>query len=128
MAFAAQSIDHVEVFVRSIPGAIVWYGRVLGLEVTARWDPEPIMIGAGGTQLALFQAPAGAEPSPDARPPLRWHRVAWKTDRNPDRSSRTGVIYHYTDMTGTQVATLPLRKSDLHWVIVIPVNTAPLVY
>ena len=80
MTFAAQSIDHVEVFVRSIPGAIVWYGRVLGLEVTARWDPEPIMIGAGGTQLALFQAPAGAEPSPDARPPLRWHRVAWRTD------------------------------------------------
>jgi catechol 2,3-dioxygenase-like lactoylglutathione lyase family enzyme len=80
VTFIAQSIDHVEVFVRSIPESIAWYGRVLGLRETARWDPEPVMIGAGGTQLALFQASPGAEFSPNAHPPLRWHRVAWKTD------------------------------------------------
>ena len=81
--FAVQSIDHVEVFVRSIPDAIRWYGEVLGLTETARWDPEPVMIGAGGTQLALFQARLGtvdASETPEP-PPLRWHRVAWKTDR-----------------------------------------------
>ncbi|HEU5311194.1 MAG TPA: VOC family protein [Candidatus Eisenbacteria bacterium] len=83
MSYAVDSIDHVEVFVRSIPEAIRWYGDVLGLKETARWDPEPVMIGRGGTQLALFQARFGVvgsaeQPEP---PPLRWHRVAWKTDR-----------------------------------------------
>jgi catechol 2,3-dioxygenase-like lactoylglutathione lyase family enzyme len=81
MSFRVESIDHVEVFVRSIPDAIRWYGDVLGLTEMARWDPEPVMIGAGGTLLALFQAPPGAQARPDAeRPPLRWHRVAWRTD------------------------------------------------
>jgi catechol 2,3-dioxygenase-like lactoylglutathione lyase family enzyme len=77
--FAVQSIDHVEVFVRSIPDAIRWYGDVLGLREMARWDPEPVMIGAGGTQLALFQA--GPSTEVVEPPALRWHRVAWKTDR-----------------------------------------------
>jgi catechol 2,3-dioxygenase-like lactoylglutathione lyase family enzyme len=80
--FEAQSIDHVEVFVRDIPAAVRWYGEVLGLAEMRRWDPEPVMIGAGGTMLALFQASAGAKPGgEEGAPPLRWHRVAWRTDR-----------------------------------------------
>lgn len=83
MSYAVQSIDHVEVFVRSIPDAIRWYGAVLGLTETARWDPDPVMIGRGGTQLALFQARGGAADSVEKHepPPCRWHRVAWRTDR-----------------------------------------------
>jgi len=81
MAFAVQSIDHVEVFVRSIPEAIRWYGEVLGLRESARWDPEPVMIGAGGTMLALFQAELNSKPRSEAvAADLRWHRVAWRTD------------------------------------------------
>jgi catechol 2,3-dioxygenase-like lactoylglutathione lyase family enzyme len=81
MPFAVESIDHVEVFVRSIPEAIRWYGEVLGLKEVQRWDPEPVMIGAGRTKLALFQAPSGAKATPEKEsPPLRWHRVAWLTD------------------------------------------------
>src|SRR6266850_5057532 len=77
MAFAVQSIDHVEVFVRSIPEAIRWYGEVLGLRESARWDPEPVMIGAGGTMLALFQAELNSKPRSEAvAADLRWHRVA----------------------------------------------------
>ena len=57
MPFTVRSIDHVEVFVRDIPAAIRWYGQVLGLRELQRWDPEPVMVGAGGTMLALFQAP-----------------------------------------------------------------------
>lgn len=81
MPFTVQSIDHVEVFVRDIPAAIRWYGEVLGLREIQRWDPEPVMIGAGGTKLALFQAPTNAPiaSEPDA-PKLRWIRVAWLTD------------------------------------------------
>jgi catechol-2,3-dioxygenase len=39
------------------------------------------MIGAGGTMLALFQAPPGAPPWNDKiAAAMRWHRVAWLTD------------------------------------------------
>ena len=79
MAFRAQRIDHVEVFVKNIDAAVRWYHDVLGLAEVARWNPEPVMIGAGGTKLALFLAPEHAR---DESPPsLRWHRVAWRTDR-----------------------------------------------
>jgi glyoxylase I family protein len=81
MAFLVQSIDHVEVFVRDIPAAIRWYRETLGLREIRRWDPEPVMVGAGGTMLALFQAPPDApQASETSAPPLRWHRVAWRTD------------------------------------------------
>ncbi len=81
--FRVQSIDHVEVFVRSIPDAVRWYGAVLGLKEVARWDPEPVMIGAGGTMVALFQAQPGAPARAEGEaPPLGWHRVAWRTDRS----------------------------------------------
>jgi catechol 2,3-dioxygenase-like lactoylglutathione lyase family enzyme len=81
MPFTVQSIDHVEVFVRDIPAAIHWYGQVLGLREFHRWDPDPVMVGAGGTMLALFQAPPDSPQAAEKdAPPLRWHRVAWRTD------------------------------------------------
>lgn len=82
MAFRVQRIDHVEVFVRDIAASARWYAQVLGLEEVLRWDPEPVMIGAGETKLALFQAApqarSGAQGESDEV--LRWHRVAWLTD------------------------------------------------
>ncbi len=81
MAFAANCIDHVEVYVRDIEAATAWYGRVLGLRECGRWHPEPVMIGAGGTMLALFQARANGAPPPADRTPGSWHRVAWRTDQ-----------------------------------------------
>ena len=82
MKFAVQSIDHVEVFVRDIPSAVRWYGETLGLQEMARWDPEPVMIGAGTTMLALFLASGGARAAAggESAPAIRWHRVAWRTD------------------------------------------------
>lgn len=84
MAFQVRRIDHVEVFVRDIEASIRWYGEVLGLAEIQRWDPEPVMIGVGGTMLALFAAAADAAPAPRSEAPssLRWHRVAWNTDRS----------------------------------------------
>jgi len=83
MTFRADRIDHVEVFVRDIDAAARWYADVLGLAEVVRWNPEPVMIGAGGTKLALFQAAPDAAAVAGGESPssLRWHRVAWHTDR-----------------------------------------------
>ena len=81
MAFAVDQIDHVEVFVRDMEASIDWYARVLGLGVLRRWNPQPVMIGVGDTNLALFLADAEAS-APLAgvdKTSLRWRRVAWRT-------------------------------------------------
>ncbi len=78
MAFAVERIDHVEVFVRDLDAAARWYDEVLGLKEICRWNPEPVMIGAGGTKLALFRAETDARREDSG---LRWHRVAWRTDQ-----------------------------------------------
>lgn len=84
MAFHVDQIDHVEVFVTDPEMSAVWYERALGLEVTSRYDPEPIMVGAGDTKLALFQKQPGSDAiaREDETPLGRWHRVAWRT--NPE--------------------------------------------
>ncbi len=81
MSFAVDGIDHVEVFVRDIEASVQWYANVLGLKEVGRWDPEPVMIGAGDTKLALFRAADDAAPQAGNRPrtPLRWRLVAWRT-------------------------------------------------
>ena len=83
MSFTVDSIDHVEVFVQDIEAGIRWYSDVLGLKEVARWDPHPVMIGAGGTMLALFKAKA--EPSLDEHHSVgegpNWHLVAWRTTK-----------------------------------------------
>ena len=79
MPFAVERIDHVEVFVRDLEAAAQWYADVLGLREVTRWDPYPIMIGAGGTMLALFQADGPRPAVPEPRTP-HWRRVAFRTD------------------------------------------------
>jgi len=84
MAFRVKHIDHVEVVVRSIPAAEKWYGKVLGLKRFQSWDPEPVMIGAGNTMLALFQAPRAKGRPGKARVPrdrVGYLRVAFLTGR-----------------------------------------------
>lgn len=78
MSFTAKQIDHVEVFVQDLAAAARWYREALGLEEIVRWDPEPVMIGAGGTKLALFQADGSKRKDPGDAP--HWHRAAWQTD------------------------------------------------
>ena len=81
MTFVAQGVDHVEVLVRDIAEAARWYRETLGLEEVARWDPEPVMIAAGETKLALFRADQeGKNPNGGHDGKARWHRVAFRTD------------------------------------------------
>ena len=82
MSFAVRHIAHVEVYVQDIEASARWYDKVLGLKEIHRWDPEPLMIGAGDTKLSLFKAAEGAKRSSfdRANSSMRWHRVAWLTD------------------------------------------------
>ena len=85
MSFAVKAIDHVEVFVGDLEVAAKWYEDVLGLTEITRWDPEPLMIGAGATKLALFRRNSARAPSAG---PLRiskgWRRGAtWPINRLP---------------------------------------------
>ena len=86
MPFIAKQIDHVEVLVQDLAAAARWYRDVLGLEEIVRWDPEPVMIGAGGTKLALFQADGSARKDPGDAP--HWHRTAWQTDASGLREAQ----------------------------------------
>jgi catechol 2,3-dioxygenase-like lactoylglutathione lyase family enzyme len=82
--FAVDRIDHVELFVRDMERSIRWYVEVLGLRELYRWEPAPVMIGAGGTMLALFPADETAlppRPADDASL-LRPRVIAWRTDRS----------------------------------------------
>jgi len=83
MSFAVDRLDHVEVFVRDIDAAIRWYADVLGLTLLHRWEPEPAMIGEGGTMLALFQSKPRSPAATDmrSREGVGWHRVAWRTTK-----------------------------------------------
>ncbi len=57
---------------------------MLGLKRVQAWEPEPVMIGAGSTKLALFRAPRGRESRPlkagAPRNRIGYLRVAFLTD------------------------------------------------
>src|SRR5262249_8939878 len=91
MPFRVMRIDHVEVFVTDIARSADWYRRALGLWEVYRWNPEPVMIGAGDTKLALFRSkhPTSHAPNKDDAPGIRWRRVAWLTDGNGFAAAQT---------------------------------------
>ena len=74
MAFRVKHIDHVELLVPDIRKTEALYKKVLGLKRVHAWDPEPIMIGAGGTNLALFTSRAQGRKT---RPAKGGHRVGY---------------------------------------------------
>jgi len=85
MPFRVKHIDHVEVLVRSIARTEAWYRKVLGLKRVQAWDPEPVMIGAGNTMLALFHSTRAKRRLPGRKAGHRvsygYLRVAFLTDR-----------------------------------------------
>src|SRR5262245_40082627 len=82
MSLSVSGIDHVEVYVRDIGRAADWYSRALGLKEMARWDPEPVMIDAGTTKLALFRGKfATSNSGGELHISAGWRRVAWAVDR-----------------------------------------------
>ena len=77
MAFRVKHIDHVELLVRDIGKTEAWYGKVLGLKRVQAWDPEPVMIGAGKTMLALFTSSRARGRMPGKNRKKNGHRVSF---------------------------------------------------
>jgi len=103
MPFRVKHIDHVELLVPDIARTESWYRKVLGLERVQAWDPEPVMIGAGGTNLALFTSPRAKGRLPGKkknghRVSYGYLRVAFLTNRSgfekaQKRLKKLGVAY-----------------------------------
>ena len=104
MAFRVKHIDHVELLVRDIGKTEAWYRKVLGLRRVHSWDPEPVMIGAGDTMLALFHSTRGRKRLPTRRKKSAhrvsygYLRVAFLTDKSgfeqaQRRLKRLGIDY-----------------------------------
>ncbi len=77
MAFRVKHIDHVELLVRDIGKTEAWYRKVLGLKRVQAWDPEPVMIAAGKTMLALFTSPRAQNRLPAKTAKKNGHRVSF---------------------------------------------------
>ncbi|GLC25907.1 VOC family protein [Roseisolibacter agri] len=113
---AGAELDHVEVFVPDRAAAAAWYARVLGLRPIARWahwaTPRgPLMLGAGGAMIALFERTPCA-----ARDGVEHHRVALRVGAAAFRAfvarAASGPVY---DAAGAPLAELtPVDHGQAH--------------
>lgn len=97
--FKVEQLDHVEMLVDDLEAAVDWYRRVLGLREVGRFDPHPVMIGAGGTLLALFSrlltdgAEKGRAQPPIPQPaPGYFRRVAFRTDADGFEAAQRHLV------------------------------------
>jgi catechol 2,3-dioxygenase-like lactoylglutathione lyase family enzyme len=103
MAFRVKHIDHVELLVGDIAKTEAWYRKVLGLERVQAWDPEPVMIGAGKTMLALFTSSRAKRRLPGTK--KDGHRVSYGYLR----------VAFLTDAKGFEKAQRRLRKLGIRF-------------
>jgi catechol 2,3-dioxygenase-like lactoylglutathione lyase family enzyme len=76
--FGITGLDHVAIAVADVARSCAFYERVLGLErLHPEWD-APVVMGVGGTGLAIF---AAADEAPGSDPPPRFLHVAFRVDR-----------------------------------------------
>jgi len=81
--FQLERIDHVAISVSNIENSIKWYSEILGLEryYEGEWDGVPIMMGKGGTCIALFKA-EGDSPKPvPQKDTISMRHLAFRADR-----------------------------------------------
>src|SRR4030095_2052950 len=81
--FRVNRLDHVALTVRDVHRSIAWYSDVLGLERRHEetWGDYPVMMFAGDTALALFQARGPVSAAPDSRAAAIMRHVAFQVDR-----------------------------------------------
>src|SRR5882724_4488624 len=68
LMFRVNRLDHVALTVRDVQKSIAWYRDVFGLERrhAETWGDYPVMMCAGDTALALFEAKGRVSAAPDS--------------------------------------------------------------
>ena len=81
--FRVKRLDHVALTVRDVQRSIAWYRDVFGLERRHQetWGDYPVMMFAGDTALALFEARGPVSDAPDSRGAAIMRHVAFQVDR-----------------------------------------------
>jgi catechol 2,3-dioxygenase-like lactoylglutathione lyase family enzyme len=81
--FRVKRLDHVALTVRDVQRSIEWYRDVFGLERRHEeaWGDYPVMMFAGDTALALFEARGPVSDAPDSRAAAIMRHVAFQVDR-----------------------------------------------
>jgi catechol 2,3-dioxygenase-like lactoylglutathione lyase family enzyme len=81
--FTLERIDHVALTVKDVKASAKWYKETLGLEqyYEGEWDGVPLMIGKGGTCIALFKAKGENPLPPPKADTFAMMHLAFKADR-----------------------------------------------
>jgi catechol 2,3-dioxygenase-like lactoylglutathione lyase family enzyme len=102
--FELERIDHVAITISDIENSIKWYKEVLGLEqyYDGAWDGVPIMMGKGGTCVALFKVrEKNPIPSPGWKA-LAMQHLAFRADRKnfekaQESLKENGIEFRFVD-------------------------------
>ena len=81
--FRVNRLDHVALTVRDVQKSVAWYRDVFGLERrhAETWGDYPVMMCAGDTALALFEAKGPVSNALDSRGAAIMRHVAFQVDR-----------------------------------------------
>ena len=115
--FVLRRIDHVALTVRDVERSIAWYRDVFGLERRHEetWGDYPVMMFAGDTALALFQARGPIQDAPDHGSTAIMRHLAFQVDRSnfmkAQETLRTlGIAFTFQDHSISQ--SIYLRDPD----------------
>jgi len=115
--FVLRRIDHVALTVRDVERSIAWYRDVFGLERRheGTWGDYPVMMFAGDTALALFQARGPVQDAPDHGSTAIMRHLAFQVDRsNFMKAQETlralGIAFSFQDHSISQ--SIYLRDPD----------------
>jgi len=115
--FVLRRIDHVALTVRDVERSIAWYRDVFGLERRHEetWGDYPVMMFAGDTALALFQARGPIQDAPDHESTAIMRHLAFQVDHsNFMKAQETlrslGIAFSFEDHSISQ--SIYLRDPD----------------
>jgi catechol 2,3-dioxygenase-like lactoylglutathione lyase family enzyme len=102
--FTLERIDHVAITVSDVKRSLKWYEEIMGLEryYEGEWEDTPIMVGKGGTCIALFKVKGNPPKSAPVWDTLAMMHLAFRADRkNFDEAQKKlnerGIKFRFAD-------------------------------